>query len=259
MLRNYPRRGFLIILTACLFLAGCGSNKIESGAEKEVLQVVDNYLENAAAGNWKEAYQTLSGEALAEARANSGRVRAGEKIIAKSLRTAIVCKDIVEVSADFTKNTGYGADRLAYTFRLQKNGDRWLIYKTTPGEYHHGELKPGQISQAVAENIKTYLELPFSQKRTEDYKHLAGKLLQDSRRSKILPVDSGTKKEQEKLKIRVTSMECLGAADGYFVVLAQCETEKGNKNIFEGLVVDVIDVNGTMKICRIDVANVKKY
>ncbi|MCL6478992.1 MAG: hypothetical protein K6T65_11340, partial [Peptococcaceae bacterium] len=118
----------IIIILACMFLIGCGADK-SAEIEKEVYPVVDSYLENAAAGNWGAVFETLSGEALAEARVNSARAKAGEKIISKSLKATPVCKDIVEVSADFTKNTGGGFDRLAYVFKLKKTGDRWLIYK----------------------------------------------------------------------------------------------------------------------------------
>lgn len=251
-------RKTLIVVIICVFMAGCGvgnGGSTTGGVEKEVFPVVEKYLENAAAGNWKEVYETLSGEALAETKANSGRVKSGEKIISKNLKLSPVCKDIVEVSADFTKSTGSGFDRLAYTFKIKKYGDRWLIYNTTLGDYHHGQLKPGQLPLQSAETIKAYLESSFIEKRASDSKYLAGKLLQDSLKAKLLPADNKTVKDQEKISTKVKNIECLGIADGYAVALVKYETAKGGKSYPIEAIVDVIDVNGIWKISKIEIAS----
>ncbi len=248
-----------MVLTICLILAGCGSNKpgdVLTGSEQEVFPVVEKYLENAAAGNWSEVFATLSGEALAEARANSTRVGPGEKIIARNMKAIPVCKDIVEVSVDFTRKTDNGFDRLAYGFRLKKTGHHWKIYKTTPGEYHHGDLKPGELPLKAAETITTYLELPLSQKRNLDHEYLAGRLLRESHRAKLLPVDPGPVKEQEKISARVMAVQCMGISDGYAVALVNYESVRDGRAYPMEALVEVLGVNGTWKICRLDITGI---
>ncbi|MFZ5632147.1 MAG: hypothetical protein ACOY40_04805 [Bacillota bacterium] len=241
----------------CLVFAGCGSSNRSTGftgIEREVFPVVETYLDNAASGNWNEVFETLSGEALAEARANSGRAKAGEKIISKDLKLTPVCQDIIEVSADFTKSSGGGFDRLAYSFRLKKTGDRWLIYKTSYSNYHHGELKPGQFPSEGASIVKTYLELPFMQKRNSNKKFLAGKLLEESEKAKMLPVDSKIVYEQEKIVTRVKGLECLGTSDDFAVVKVNYEVIRGNVPQTMEALADIINVNGAWKICRMDIS-----
>ncbi|MFZ5650374.1 MAG: hypothetical protein ACOY4I_05935 [Bacillota bacterium] len=248
-----------VSLTICLILAGCVSNKAGNeftGSEREVLPVVEKYLENAAAGNWNEVFDTLSGEALAEARANSKRVEAKEKIIARDMKATPLCKDIVEVSVDFTRNTGNGFDRLAYSFRLKKSGQHWRIYKTTPGEYHHGDLRPGELPLKAAETITTYLELPPGQKRNMDHEYLAGRLLQESNRAKLLPADPGQVKEQEKISARVKAMQCMGISEGYVVALVIYESIRDGRAYPMEALVEMLDVNGTWKICRLDITGI---
>ena len=247
-----------VALTICLILAGCGSNTgdVLTGSEQEVFPVVEKYLENAAAGNWREVFDTLSGEALAEARANSTRVEAKEKIIARNMKAIPICKDIVEVSVDFTRKTGNGFDRLAYSFRLKKSGHVWRIYKTTPGEYHHGGLRPGELPLGAVEAIKTYLELPPGQKRNMDHEYLAGRLLQESNRAKLLPADPGQVKEQEKISARVKAVQCMGISEGYVVALVIYESIRDGRAYPMEALVEVLDVNGTWKICRLDITGI---
>lgn len=249
------KRIIAIILSCCLVLTGCTTTS-KSGlteTEKDIFPVVEKYLENSASGNWNAVYETLSGEALAEARANSGRVKMVEKIVSKNLKYTLICKDVAEVSADFTTTSGGGFDRLAYIFRLKKHDSRWLIYKTTYGDYHHGQLKPGQLLPEIAVIIKTYLELPFNEKRTIDYKYLAGRILQDSQKAKLLPVDNKSIKEQERIKTIVKTMDCLGMADGYAIVRVGYDVIKDNTAYPVDMLVDVLDVNGAWKICGMDV------
>ncbi|MFZ5652254.1 MAG: hypothetical protein ACOY4I_15590 [Bacillota bacterium] len=252
-------RKITLVLTICLVLSGCGSNKpgnVLAGPEQEVFPVVEKYLENAAAGNWSEVFATLSGEALAEARANSTRVGAKEKIIARDMKATPLCKDIVEVSVDFTTKTGNRFDRLAYSFRLQKDGHVWRIYKTTPGEYHYGDLGPGDLPLKAAETIKTYLELPLSQKRALDHEYLAGRLLRESNRVKLLPADPGPVKEQEKISARVRAVQCMGISEGYAVALVNYESVRDGRAYPMEALVEVLEVNGTWKICRLDITGI---
>ena len=245
----------LLIPLLCFLLVGCHSNKdsVADFTEKEIFPVVERYLENSAAGNWKEVYQTLSGEALAEAKANAARVKSVEKIIAKRLQLTQICKDVAGVSADFIKTSNGGFDRLAYNFRLVKQEGGWLIYKTTYRDYIHGDLKPGPLPPEAFTAIKTYIELPFSHKRKDNHKYLAGKLLQESQKAALLPVDSKTSKDQENIKTVVKTMDCLGFTDGYAVVRVGYDVIKENTAYQMEMLVDVLDVNGTWKICGINV------
>lgn len=244
----------VLLVPLLLMLYGCGLKNTEiTIPEKEVFPVVERYLENSAVGNWKEVYESLSGEAMAEARANYGRVKASGKIVSKTLKLTPVCRDVVEVSADFTKTSGGGFDRLAYSFRLKKHEGGWLIYKTSYGDYHHGDFKDGQLPPEATGIIKKYLELPFNEKRTLDHKYLAGKILQDSLKSKLLPVDSQSVKQQENIKTRVKTMECLGMADGYAIIRVDYDVLKDSTEYPVEALVEALDVNGAWKICRMDI------
>lgn len=243
----------LIALLFCIILAGCSSGNSSEGPEKEVYPVVERYLESSAAGRWQEVFDTLSGEALTEAKANSGRVKAQEKVVRKSLALTSVCDGVKEVAADFTVGAGGGFDRLAYRFRLKKTGDKWLIYKTEYGEYIHGPLGPGQLPPGAAEAISSYVAMPFKDKHRDGEKYLAGKLLQETKRAALMPVDPGSAKEQEKVSARVRTMECLGLADGYAVVRVSYDITKDNKAYPAEMLIDALEVNGVWKICRLDV------
>lgn len=243
----------LIALLVCIFLAGCSPGGGNEGLGKEVYPVVQKYLEDSASGNWNAVYEALSGEALAEAKANSGRVKVQEKIIRKNLTLTPVCDGIAEVAADFTVGAGGGFDRLAYKFRLKSTGDKWLIYKTEHGEYIHGQLRPGRLPPEIAAVIKTYLELPFNEKRTIDYKYLAGRILQDSQKAKLLPADNIYIKEQERIKTIVKTMDCLGMADGYAIVRVGCDVLRDGAEYPVEALVEALDVNGAWKICRMDI------
>ncbi len=244
----------IIMAIACLVLAGCGrAGSVPAGIEKEVFPVVEKYLENAAAGNWEKAFETLSGEALAEAEANSPRVKAEEKIVAKTLRASPVCRDIALVEADLTKISGEESDRRAYLFRLKKEGGRWLIYNTSSGEYIHGGLKPGKLPPEAAETVRTYLELPYSEKRNGGQKFLAGRLLDDHRKAGALPVNPKTVSIQERIATRVINLECLGVSGDYAVVLAECETSADGRVQRVEAVIDLLSAGGKWKICRMNV------
>lgn len=224
-----------------------------NNVEKEVFPVVDQYLENSAAGNWKEVYETLSGEALAEARANSGRVKAEEKVITKNFELNPVVPGVVEVTADFTVSVGGEFDRLSYKFRLKKAGEKWLIYKTEYGQYIHGELRHGQLPPEAADVIGRYIEMPFKEKHFSGQKYLAGKMLQESKRASHLPVDSKSVKEQGNVSVRVKAVECLGLSEGFAMARVSYEVIKNSTAYPMEVALDVLDVNGSWRICSMDV------
>lgn len=244
----------LFLLAAFAVMAGCGP--AGEGVEKDVFSVVEKHLENTAAGSWQEAFEDLAGEALAESRANCGRVRAVEKIISKKLKAHQVCRDVVEVKADITKSAGGGFDRQAYRFRLKREGGRWLIYSADPGEYIHPGLRPGQLPPGAGEAVREYIELPFSAKRNLGQYFLAGKILNDHRKAGALPVDQKTASVQEMIATRVKSLDCLGVSEDYAVVLADYEISRDGKVFLAEAVVDVVKVNGKWKISRIDISKI---
>ncbi|HBV98030.1 MAG: hypothetical protein JL50_01015 [Peptococcaceae bacterium BICA1-7] len=245
-----------VLVIALLLLAGCSplENSSQSALEKEVYPVVETYLENAAAGNWQEVFGVLTGEALISAKANAGQVKAdGDKIIFSKYKVSRVGDCLTRVEADITKSTAEGFDRLAYTFALIKSGDSWKIYKTTWGEYLHDDLKPGQLpADAAGGVIKAYLEAPYSEKRAKGYIYLSGKLLQDSERSKSLPVDANTYGVLQQTVTTVKSLECLGISDDYAVVKAVCSVTMDGAEKQASFLIDTILVNGAWKIAGIE-------
>jgi len=244
----------ILIIIACFVLAGCQSVvTVSSDVEKEQFQVVQEYLENSAAGNWPEVYRILSGEALAEAKANAGRVKAKEKIISMDLQKAPVCEGIAEVSADIVKNTDRGLDRTAYDFRLIYYGNGWHIYKTAYGDYHHGRLKKGRLPEDAVETIREYVEMPFGERRTAGLAYLAGKLRASCEKVETMPVDTKTAREQENMSTRLVDTECLGLSDNYLVVMAGLEVFRENKAIPVCSLLDMALVGSEWKICRLDI------
>lgn len=245
----------LIIIAICLTMAGCGLNK-SGGFEEQVFSVVDKYLHNAAAGNWGEVYDTLSGEALTDARINAGRVKAGEKIISKNLKAAIICTDIVEVSADVTKGAEGHFDRQAYKFRLKKTDGRWLIYRSSYGEYLHGELRPGQLPGGAAESVRKYMELPLSQKHAMEQQYLAGRLLADAGKARLLPTDRNVVNAQDAVAVSVSEIRCLGVAADYAVALVIYDSVYGGREHLMEALVDLVNINGAWKLCRMDITKI---
>ena len=241
----------MLIMTCCIFLAGCQS--VGYGLEKETVLVVEQYLENSATHNWPKVFEALSGEALAQTKANYTRVKTKETIISKKLTAVPFAKDVVSVKADITKKTGENTDRQAYTFWLRKSGESWQIYKTEQGEFQHGDLKEENLPQEAVQVIREYIELPFNKKRTLDQKYLAGRLLQESIKSKTLPIDNKTVLEQEQISTNMNSIECIGVTEGFAVAKVEYIATRDGINYPAQALIDVIDVQGTWKISKIDI------
>lgn len=244
----------LLLFLCLLVAAGCSNINNTSGLEKDVYPVVETYLENAVAGNWQEVFGTLSGGALAGARANFAQVKStGEKIVYKKLRATRVSDDIARVSADFTVSSGGDFNRIAYIFDLVRNGDGWRIYKMSWGEYLHDDLIPGQLPTNVAGVIREYLEMPYADKKAKAHLYLSGKLFQDSEKSKALPVETKTYGVLQKTVTTVKSLECLGLSDDYAVVKAACSVERDGAAKDTSFLIETVFVNGTWKIAGIEI------
>ena len=243
----------LLLFLCLLVAAGCSNINNTSGLEKDVYPVVETYLENAVAGNWQEVFGTLSGGALAGARANFAQVKStGEKIVYKKLRATRVSDDIARVSADFTVSSGGDFNRIAYIFDLVRNGDGWRIYKMSWGEYLHDDLIPGQLPADATGDIRTYLELPYADKKAKGNIYLTGKLLQDSEKSEALPVDAKTYGVLQRSVTMVKSLECLGISDNYAVVKAACSVARDGTEKQASFLIDIVLVNGSWKIAGIE-------
>lgn len=241
----------------CLLVAAGCSNINKStgtnGLEKDVYTVVEGYLENTTAGNWQEVFVTLTGEALAGARVNFAQVKGtGEKIVYQKLRATRVSDGIAKVSADFTVSSGGDFNRIAYIFDLVRNGDGWRIYKMSWGEYLHDDLNPGQLPADAAGVIRAYLEMPYADKKAKGNKYLSGRLLQDSEKSKALPVDAKTYGVLQKTVTTVSSLECLGLSDDYAVVKAECSVARDGTEKQVSFLIDTVLVNGSWKIAGIE-------
>ena len=241
----------IVLMMACLFLAGCQS--VGSGLEKESVVVVEQYIDSSASKSWPKVFETLTGEALAQAKVNYSRVKTNEHIVTKKLKAFPFCKDVVYVSADLTKKIDQNIDRQAYTFWLRKSGDQWKIYKTEQGQYQHGDLKEGDVPQGAVQVIKEYIELPFHQKRTQDQKYLAGSLLQESAKSKTLPIDEKTLQEQDRITTTMKSIEGMGIADGYAVARVEYISSRDGKDYPAKAFIEIIQVNDAWKISKIDI------
>lgn len=247
----------VLIVLACFILTGCQKTEAahnDNAEEKEKIQVVGSYLENSAAGNWPEAYKTLAGEALTEAKANAGRVKGGEKIVSAEFKTAEVCEDIADVTADIVKSSGQEFDRVAYKFRLIKSGNGWLIYKVSYGDYLHGELEKGPLPAEAAKVIIDYIEMPFTEKREKGRTYFAGKLRAESIKAEALPVDMKTVKKEAGITTKVIGIQCLGISKNYLVVRADMEVSGEGKKAPVSSIIDMVHVNGSWKISSLDIA-----
>lgn len=246
----------IIMCFALTTLAGCGNQPLQkdNGTLNPAEMVVEHYLESSVENNWPEALKDLTGEALVEATINKDRVTNKGKIVSKKFSSRFITENTAEVTVDFTKATGSIIDRLAYRFLLIKSETGWKIYKTEWGSYIHGDLKPGQMLSEAEKVIRQYVELPVPEKRSKDYIYLAGKLLDDSMKSKLLPQDNG---KDTKTTEKVNSVECLGVTDDYAVARVNSEITRDGKNYSVDSIIDMVNVNGTWKIARKDIASIK--
>lgn len=245
----------MIILVVLLMVAGCSKpaqlQEARPGSLQPIEAVVEHHLENAVENNWQEALQDLTGEALVEAAANKDRVKSKGKIITKKFNSRLVTDNTAECTVDFTIADDSNIDRLAYRFLLIKSENRWKIYKAEWGGYIHGDLKPGQLPAEAEKVIRQYVELPVPEKRSHDSVFLAGKMLDDSKKAKLLPQDNG---KDTKTIERVKSVECYGVAEDYAVARVNSELTRDGQTFTVVSITDMVNVNGTWKIARRDVA-----
>jgi hypothetical protein len=243
---------FALLLLANWWIIG-SSQSSQATLEKEVYPVVDRYLDNAVARNWPEVYGALTGEALTGAKARAEQVKTnGEKIISREYKVSGTGTGLARVYADFTRSTAEGFDRLAYTFDIIKTGDSWLIYKTTWGEYLHDDLVHGQLPADAASTIRRYLEMPYSDKKAMDNVYLAGRLLQESEKSKALPMDANSYDILQRTVTTVKNMECLGVSGDFVVVKATCSVKRDSAEKEASFLIDMVFVQGSWKIASLE-------
>jgi len=257
------RKAFLVLIIFFMLanLSGCTGRggpreQVEGVTETEQLEmVVERYLESAAAGDWQAAMNELSGEALAEAGVNAGRVKNKEKIVSKKIEAGMVTASTAQVVADVTKAAEGFIDRVPYRFSLVKTESGWKIYKTEWAAYIHGELESYPLPADAEETIRSYVESPISKRRTNDRLYLAGRLLSDSMKSKLLPKDGDMEAEGVTEKVKI--VECLGRTEDYAVVRVYTELNRGGKSYDVQSIFELVCVNGTWKISGLDVAGIE--
>jgi len=252
------KTGFVLMLFIFIILTGCGKQEQqkETGTNsiKPIETVVEHYLENTVENNWQGALQDLTGEALVETTVNKDRVKSKGKIIRKKFNSRLLTDNTAECTADFTQAVGSNIDRLAYKYLLIKSENRWKIYKTEWGSYIHSDLKPGQLPAEAESVIRQYVELTVPEKRSRDFVFLAGKLLDDSYKAKMLPQDNG---KETKTVEKVKSIECYGVAEDYAVARVNSELTRDGQTYAVVSIVDLVNVNGVWKIASQDVAYIE--
>lgn len=247
----------LILLSG--LLSGCERNPPQQEPEKtfelskQIIPVVEKYLTASAQNNWPETCRTLTGEALVNAKANMGLVTQKEKIITKKFKVMPVTPEIAEVNVDFIKATPSGLDRAAYKFRLIKDEKEWLIYKIQPGEYLHQKLKPGSLPEGAEKVVREYFELPLEQRQTNSQKYLAGSILRRSKMPGNLPREG---RSEINVREKVTSVKCLGTAGDFAITEVNTVVNRNGKTYKVKSIVDLVNISGSWKIARLDVAGI---
>lgn len=238
----------LLSIAALLMLSGC--NDAKTGLA-DPARVAETYINASAALKWDVVDGLLCGEALVDARKNRAKVARPEEIIATKTKAIFITGEIAEVKADVSKKTSYGADREAYSFSLQKQGDSWKIYNCEYGDYQHGELKQGPLPAGVDQAVREYIELPAAKKQESAARYLAGRLLKISAARGILPqVPEG------EVKQAVKNITCLGAADDYAIVQADYDITREEKIHPATAIIDLVAVEGAWKIVKLNISKI---
>ncbi|HBV99344.1 MAG: hypothetical protein JL50_21655 [Peptococcaceae bacterium BICA1-7] len=238
----------LLTISALLALSGCANAKT---GLTEPARVAETYINASTALKWDVVDGILCGEALVDARKNRARVTRSEEVIAIKTKSIFITGEIAEVEADVSKKATYGADREAYRFSLQKQGDSWKIYNCQYGEYQHGELKPGPLPAGVDGVVREYIELPAAKKQESSARFLAGRLLKISAAQGQLPQVS-----EGEVKQAVKNITCLGAADDYAIVQADYYISREEKTYPATAIIDLAAVEGVWRIVRLNISKI---
>ena len=243
-----------IFLTAALLisivLSGCNQKIIPTDDGPDY--AVKNYIDAASQAKWDTVVPMLSGEALQEMQTGMERVKTTQKVISIQTASEIQTNTFAVIKADVIKTNNYGVtkfnDLSSYEFRLQKTGEHWLIYKVSQKELKPDNLKNGTMPVAAREKLKTYLELPMSEKKEKDYLYLAGPILELSQKS-------NPHVPEMQPKTKVLEITPLGISEKYLVANALYTVQiEGYRPAVIKAIVDMVDLAGEWKIIKLDIA-----
>lgn len=240
----------VMALIFCYYLAGCSGKGLS--LEQEVMDVVDNHLKYASQLKWEEAEKYLTGEALLETRANKEKVKDKENVVSRKSEVRILTENLATATVDITTNK----DRAAYKFRLIRNNGQWYIYKTEPGEYLHDKLKHGEGTNTAKQHIKTYIELPRTERDKRSMEFLAGRLLLANMRQNVASeFDTDIRQLVEKVK----EINCFGQSKDYalYEVVSVVTDVETDQSFDIKAIYDLVEVNGNWKICRMDILEMR--
>ncbi|RYD01477.1 hypothetical protein N752_29690 [Desulforamulus aquiferis] len=239
------------ILTFALLTTGCAQKSIVHVGDEPSI-AVKRYIDAASQAEWETVLPMLSGEALQEMQVGKERVKITQKVISVQTNTEIQTDNFAVINAEVLKSNNYLDTRFndlaSYEFRLQKSGEHWLIYKVFQKELKPTHLKNGTMPVAARERLKTYLELPVTEKKEKDYLFLAGPILAISQKSssRLLEIQPKTK---------VLEITPVGVSEKYLVVKVLYAVQiEGYKPAVITAMVDMVDLAGEWKIIRLDIA-----
>lgn len=241
--------GFILIL--CILstaVIGCSKG---SPQDHPASRAVEAYIDSTSSGQWDKVIPLLSGQALIETKKNISMVKHKEIILSKKVNVTWSSDQLAEVYADVTKNTPAGDDRVAYRFYLRLSEGNWKIYKTSLSDFVRPTLKYGDINPEAKEVIEKYLGLSTTEKRNQDSKYLAGRLLRVSLSTKQV---QGSQQNAPDTSQKVISIKPVGYSEDYAIV----------EVLFEGAgvpgtaIVDLIKVNNSWKITQLEIVQVSQ-
>ena len=237
----------VILISLCLLIIVSGCNDVSPPEYHHAADKVNAYIEYSSINAWDKVVPLLSGQALIEAERNIPRVNNNNETVTNKLLTVTWQNDAAaEVYADVTTNSLNGYNRKAYKFYLVKQDADWKIYRSELSDFMRPNLNYGQLPQEVSETIQEYFNLTTTEKRNQDTKYLAGKLLMISLSSKQI---QGSQQIASEDAQRILNITPVGVSDDY--VIAKVLYEHNGRPATA--MIDLINVMGNWKIVQLDI------
>ena len=215
---------------------------IEVSTEKHpAIEVVEKHIVYSANNQWDKVIPLLSGTALIETKSNIQKVNNTVEVVDKKTKVIFETDNLVKIYADVT----FADNRQAYNFYLNYNNG-WKIHKVELTEFIRPKLTSGELPDEVKTTIKEYFALSTSEKRQQDYRFLAGKLLQASQFAKQI---KGIELNAPELSQQVISINPVGVSPDYVI----SEVLFINKGLPGRAIVELIKVNECWRIVNLDI------
>ncbi|OPX89920.1 MAG: hypothetical protein A4E53_01334 [Pelotomaculum sp. PtaB.Bin104] len=240
----------VIIAVATLFLIiSCAIFKFVKN--KEIINVVSQYINYSSALQWEQTKDLLTGEALAQTLKNSALIKDKETILQTGYFVYNDSNGLAEVNARVIKKGPKFEDRVDYHFYLIRKNDGWKIYKVTYEPFRRPLYFLSFNKDSGIGVVEQYLALNYTQRSDKAEHYLAGEALAAAIKNRLLPVDG-----MPNIKENLVSVKLVGSNGYVSTVEAVIETERENYRQNVVSLIDTVKVSDRWRIINIDVVGV---